>query len=79
MKVLVILYATLAHLLPRDSQGNTCVMDVSEGTTVSDVLNSLKVPGDAVKVIFLNGRHANEDQPLQEGDRLAVFPPVAGG
>ncbi len=28
---------------------------------------------------FVNGRHAPEEQSLAEGDRLAIFPPVAGG
>jgi len=29
--------------------------------------------------VFVNGIHAADDQPLSEGDRLAIFPPIAGG
>lgn len=54
-------------------------MDVREGCTIGELLDMLQVPGDAVKVIFLNGRHAVVDQELHENDRAAVFPPVAGG
>jgi len=30
-------------------------------------------------MIFLNGLHATGDEVLREGDRVGVFPPVAGG
>jgi molybdopterin synthase sulfur carrier subunit len=79
MEVQLILYATLSHLLPRESSGNACRMNVREGCTIKELLDTLQVPGDAVKVIFLNGRHARGDQVVQENDRVAVFPPVAGG
>jgi molybdopterin converting factor small subunit len=34
---------------------------------------------DKVKIIFLNGIHASGEETLREGDRVGVFPPVAGG
>jgi molybdopterin converting factor small subunit len=34
---------------------------------------------DRVKLIFLNGLHAQGDEILSEGDRVGVFPAVAGG
>jgi molybdopterin converting factor small subunit len=30
-------------------------------------------------VVFVNGRHAAADQALSDGDRLAIFPQIAGG
>ena len=34
---------------------------------------------DEPRVVFVNGTHAAEETVLCEGDRLAIFPPVAGG
>jgi len=79
MKVLVLLYANLANLLPPERKGNSCLLDADEGRTVRDLLDLLKVPPDLPRIIFVNGLHAQEDQVLKEGDRLAVFPPIAGG
>jgi len=79
MKIEIILYASLACHLPAERSGNSCVLEISEGSTIRDVLASLDVPEDAPRILFLNGRHAKADQPLENGDRLAVFPPIAGG
>jgi molybdopterin converting factor small subunit len=79
MKVETILYASLAPLLPSGSAGNTCFLDVENGATISDLMEILNVPADSVKVVFLNGRHARESDPVKDGDRVAIFPPVAGG
>ncbi len=54
-------------------------MEVGEGANVRQLLEQLKVPSDVVKIIFLNGAHAGTDATLKDGDRLGVFPPVAGG
>ncbi len=54
-------------------------MEVPEGSTIRGLLQSLHVPIDSVKLIFLNGVHAGGDEVLKEGDRVGVFPPVAGG
>lgn len=79
MKIQMILYASLASFLPDGSSGNCCDMEVPEGSTIRDVLDGMKVPAEAPKIFFINGRHAKQDQQLQEGDRVAVFPPIAGG
>ena len=55
------------------------MLDIAEGTTIVGLLESLEVPIDKVKMIFLNGLHATGDEVLGEGDRVGVFPPVAGG
>jgi len=39
----------------------------------------LKIGLEVPKIIFLNGLHAGFDDVLKNGDRLAVFPPIAGG
>jgi sulfur carrier protein ThiS len=60
-------------------RNETGMIDVAEGTTVGAFLKQLEIPENLVKIVFLNGVHAREDDVLKEGDRLGVFPPVAGG
>ncbi|NPU84045.1 MAG: MoaD/ThiS family protein [Syntrophaceae bacterium] len=80
MKIELNLYASLARYLPRDTRApGDRIREVSEGTTILELLRSLQVPMDKVKLIFLNGLHARGDEILHEGDRVGVFPPVAGG
>jgi molybdopterin converting factor small subunit len=77
VKVEVNLYASLARLVPRRPADRT--MDVSEEETILDLLGRLGVPMEKVKIIFLNGIHASGLERLKDGDRIGVFPPVAGG
>ena len=53
--------------------------DVPDGSTVGDIILSLSIPEEEEKIIFINGVHGTVDSILQEKDRLAIFPPVAGG
>lgn len=80
MRIQLKLYASLGKYMPetgaeKASEG----ADVREGTTIRGLLEDMEVPMDAVKIIFLNGVHANGDEVLKEGDRVGVFPLVAGG
>ena len=52
--------------------------EYAPAATVSDVVSDLAIEGK-VAIIFLNGRHARPDQPLSDGDTLALFPPIGGG
>lgn len=79
MLVSLALFASLSQYQP-DGQGGRHARGVEfpEGFTVGDVISLLELP-DEPRVIFVNGLHAPEDRTLSEGDRLAIFPPVAGG
>ena len=79
MKVELNLYASLKRYLPEETGGKSLPMELQEGTTVKELLDQLKLPSKAVKVVFLNGVHASGRETLKDGDRLGVFPPVAGG
>ncbi|MFH1351589.1 MAG: MoaD/ThiS family protein [Pseudomonadota bacterium] len=78
MKIELKLYASLTHHMP-EQKAESGFIEVREGMTIGEVLDYLKIPGDAIKIIFLNGVHAKVDEIPKEGDRLGVFPPVAGG
>lgn len=53
-------------------------LTIESGTTVGDVVGDLGLT-DEPRITFVNGRHAADDRTLAQGDRLALFPPIAGG
>ncbi len=75
----VALFAYLAEYQP-DGQGGRHArsFEVPAGTTVGDIIEMLGLPAEP-RIVFVNNRHAPEDAELHEDDRLAIFPPVAGG
>jgi molybdopterin synthase sulfur carrier subunit len=80
MKIEMRLYASLTRYMPEQKLGSRVqVMEISEGTTIGEVLQRMNVPTKAVKLIFVNGVRAQIDQDLKDGDKVGIFPPVAGG
>lgn len=79
MRITVALFAHLSTFQPDGGGGRRArAFDVDEGTTVGDIISMLGLP-DEPRVLFVNSRHADDGTVLSEGDRLAIFPPVAGG
>jgi sulfur-carrier protein len=78
MNVQVNLYATLA-LKTTKRGAEAGLIEIVDGTSVGDILDRLGVSRDAPKIIFLNGVHADLETVPKDGDRIAVFPPIAGG
>jgi molybdopterin converting factor small subunit len=79
MKIHVQLYASLSKYMPSQAGNKPVTLELAEGATIDDLMGGLKIPSDMVKLKFLNGRHATGDEVLKEGDRVGIFPPVAGG
>ena len=77
MKVYVKCFATLA-------QDDKCnyrqaeAMSVPAGMTIRNFVKLLGVAQEAVKIAFVNNRIAPMDQPLEDGDRVALAPAVGG-
>jgi molybdopterin converting factor small subunit len=79
MKIEIRLFASLARYLPDKSDGRSLIVEVDDETTVKDILERMRVPLGEVKLIFINGIRSEMESSLKDGDRLGVFPPVAGG
>ena len=79
MRVEVRLFATLARYLPPDQREGSAVVEIPDGSTVADVAHALGIPGTASRIVLVNDREADEDQPLRTGDVITLFPPLAGG
>lgn len=79
MMIEVALYGALAHYLPKGAQSRKATMECADGVTVAQVIDLLGIPTPHPTMLLVNGLHVGADAALKEGDRLAVFPPLAGG
>ena len=81
MIVTVKLFASYKELLGEDE----LALDLPDDATVGDALNLLKDSFPALAdqgyspLTACNLRHVSKRHPLQDGDELAIFPPVSGG
>ncbi len=77
------LFSLLSKYLPASAERNQATIDIAENSSVADVLASHGVPLSACHLILINGHYtAPADaatKSLEDGDVLAVWPPVAGG
>ena len=69
------LFASLTPFSPDEADR----IPISAETTVKLLLEHLNVPIEKVHLIFVNGVRKTLDTPLSNGDRVGIFPPVAGG
>jgi sulfur-carrier protein len=74
VKVTVKLFATF-----REGREKIQVMEVTESTTPENIISALKIDKAEVAILLINGRDGRMDRHLEEGDVVAIFPPVGGG
>ena len=79
VKIKIVLYATLAKYHPQGEGTKEFELEVAKNTTLEELLNILKVPQEESKQIFVNNLRRELDYRLQDGERAAIFPPIAGG
>lgn len=77
-KVELRLFGHLREYLPMKGEPGVQV-DVAEGSSIQDLIEKLGIPPSDPKIVLVNGLHAPKEQLLQEGDRVSIFPPIAGG
>ncbi len=75
MQVTVKLNASLRPYGRGVSNEGTLLLEIEENATAREVLQKLGIPLEKVKMIILNGKGANVDSILNDGDRIALFPP----
>ncbi len=73
------LYASLRKYRPDVPLNGSEKVLLSEKSTVLDLLAGLKIPAAEVQTAFVNRRVMHPEVVLQDGDRVDLFPPVAGG
>lgn len=80
MTVRVLLFASYADALGRSE----LTLDVEEGTVVGDVVARVRemAGGRALPpspLLAVNAAYASSSAHVQNGDEVAIIPPVAGG
>lgn len=63
----------------REGREKIYYMEAEKIKKVSDALEILMIPEEEVAICLINGRHSSVEAEVQNGDILAVFPPVGGG
>lgn len=84
MNITLKLFASLTDYLPAHArQTNQLTLVVSEGASVGQVIDPLGLPPKLVHLVLVNGKYIEPEKrdsyALQEGDALAIWPPIAGG
>lgn len=74
MEVNVKLFATL-----REGRFKEEKAIFEDNVQIKDVINKYAIPMEEVRICLVNGRDANLNHSLQNGDTLSIFPPVGGG
>ena len=79
MPLTILLAATLRKYVAGYDAATGHAMAIDQGTSVRQVAARLSVPEAEVKLIMVNGAHADWETILTGDERLALFPPVGGG
>jgi molybdopterin synthase sulfur carrier subunit len=79
IEVEVKIFATLRKYAPGLGIGEPLKLSLDNPTTLGQLVERLGIPRNEVKAIMVNNRNRTADYLLEDGDRVAIFPPVAGG
>jgi sulfur-carrier protein len=84
MKITFKLFATLTDYLPADARRSNLVsLDVDPSSPISQIIEPFGLPPKLVHLVLVNGKYiepeARMSTTLNEGDVLAIWPPIAGG
>lgn len=83
MRVSIKLYATLTDYLPPGTRNNRVEVDLADSTTIDAALAPFALPAKMTHLVLVNGVYIPQEGRvgtcLQDGDTLAVWPPIAGG
>ncbi|MBI3243324.1 MAG: MoaD/ThiS family protein [Chloroflexi bacterium] len=79
MKVYVKLFALLRQHHPGPNRSEPLVVELPAGATAANLIPTLKLPEKLVRHAFINNQQKTLDTPLNDGDKINLFPPVVGG
>ena len=84
MQITFKLFASLTDYLPPEARyTNFITPDLAVGTTVGQVIDAHSLPAKLVHLVLVNGTYLAPEKrashPLNEGDVLAIWPPIADG
>lgn len=63
----------------RQGRDKVTMMEPAGIACAEDILKKLGIPAEEVSILLINGFHRKPESPVQDGDIVALFPPVGGG
>ncbi len=84
MKITFKLFASLTDYLPPEARrANQLELEYIEAPTVNQVIERFSLPPKLVHLVLINGAYvqpeARASRTLNDGEALAIWPPIAGG
>lgn len=84
MKITFKLFATLTDYLPPEARrANQLELEVSPADSIARIIEPYGMPPKLVHLVLVNGRYVAPElratTTLNDGDVLAIWPPIAGG
>jgi sulfur-carrier protein len=84
MRITLKLFASLTDRLPAEARASHKIdLDVEVGTTIQDVIRRRGIPEVLCAIVLIDGkwvaRPDRSTHALEEGQVLAIWPPIAGG
>jgi molybdopterin converting factor small subunit len=84
MRITFKLFAQLTDYLPVEARHtNVIELDVAPEASISHIIEPYGIPPKLVHLVLVNGTYIAPaqrlNQTLNEGDVLAIWPPIAGG
>ena len=79
ISISVKLHPSLGQYKPTDVNSLKFDREITEETTVLELLTILSIPDETIKMISLNDKLVKKNATLSDGDRLILFSTIAGG
>ena len=84
MQIELKMFMKFKEYLPENSENGRTFLGIKEGTTFKDLMKMLGMSKEEDKIIVINGISFKPSETLNarkmdEGDTVALFPPIAGG
>jgi molybdopterin converting factor small subunit len=76
------LFGELRQHLPEGATGRRSRVEIPDGLDVFGLIEHLGIPYEADEgliVVAINDQVADHHAPIRDGDRVSIFPPLAGG
>ena len=72
-------FGAMRDYLPPDADGNRATVDLPDGATVGDLVDSLGAPRRMVHALLVDEVQADLGHGLREGAAVTLMPPFSGG
>ena len=79
LKIRIRLYGTLGNHISDHDPLNGMELEVPDNVTAGDLIDQLDIPRKKVGIISVDGNLVKKTHPLQSGNVVRIYRPIAGG